>query len=200
MKLSRCIIGLSFMLAGCSPIDSLKPFDTEQADILLREQAITKPAQHRIAINLPNRNIWKAVDLSRNKQGSPLLLIPRYSDTTHWDESIRTFISPYRTYPDMTAKQLWQERVKEAQTRCDQVTSQPLLVTKQSVYYVLKATHCHGEKNTVVYGKAFDGSDAVYLVYYTADVARVTPTEIARLANTIRQASLVWNPDRPRSV
>jgi hypothetical protein len=191
MKVKKYIVILSFALAGCSPIDSLKPFDSEQADILLREHAVTRPARHRIAIKLPSKNTWKAIDLSRNKKGSPLLLIPRANDTTNWNESIRTFISPYRTYPDMTAQQLWQDKMKEAQIHCHHVTGHAIQTTTQSVYYVLRECDCQDGEDAVIYGKAFNGSDAVYLVYYTADVAHVAPAEISRLATAIKQASLV---------
>lgn len=194
MKKISCLASISLTLTACSPIDSLKPFDSEQADTLLREHATTTPAQQRIALRLPQKNTWKAIDLSRNKQGSPIMLIPRDATTKDWHESVRTFISPYRANPDMTAKLLWQDNIKEIQARCAEVKSDLIAATRETVFYSLSQKNCRDDKDLVMYGKSFNGSDAVYLVYYTADPVFISGSEIARMAKSIKDAALVKDP------
>lgn len=181
----------SFALSACSPIDSLSPFDAEQAKTLVRENLCTRPTQQMIALgNLPNP-YWKRIDLSICKQGSPIMMIPCDQTSSGWSESIRTNIYAYRNDPDMNASRFLQKQIDAGRCHCKHISPIILATSQESVFYSLSLCDCDDNHNQIQIGKIFNGRDAVYQVYYTALRSEVCNDEIARMSRVIGASQLV---------
>lgn len=180
-------------LTACSSIDNLHPFDDEQAQIILRQNLVRKCAKHIISISTFNDRFWKRIDLSINKQGSPIMLIPCDQTPSCWYESIRTKISAYDCDMEMTAKKFVQTQMEEAKKYCSCVDAKMLAQTPQYVMYSLETRNCSDRKDQIEIGKAFNGSDAVYDVYYTAVNGQVSAKEINKMTYVVKSAELLRN-------
>lgn len=183
------------LLSACSPVDSLKPFDQQQAAILLQENHTLKPARQVIAIDIPKQKPWQRIDLSLLNKGTPILLIPAGETQSNWTESIRTFITSYQDDPDISAQKIFDKKLARLKDdHCQMLDS--TILHNDSSYLLYKITYgnCATLKNQTYIGKAFNGRDAVYLVYYTADNQAVSQQEISELTQSIARASLIQNP------
>jgi hypothetical protein len=188
--LPQCILFLAFFLCACAPVDSTKVFDEHQAAILLNEHLNTEPAAENIALYLPNSSNWQRIDLSLLGKGSPIMLIPRGQSKNDWQESIRTYIRAYINEPDMTAQEFMLHDWQYFKSRCQKVSTQILSTTENSVLYRNELKSCKIEPDQIRITKAFNGSDAVYAVYYAATPV-ILPTRIRLMESVIAQAELV---------
>lgn len=185
---------ISISLTACSPIDSVHPFDNQQAANLIKEWYVKKPAQQRISIALKDKHNWKRIDLSLHTQGSPIMLIPLDQTASHWNESIRTDLRPYSTHPDMTASQYVTARFTVSQSDCKHNQTKLISTTKEYVIYSIVSDTCKSTPNFLEVGKAFNGRDAIYVVYYTALNNQISSAEINERSRLVEKAQLVDNP------
>jgi hypothetical protein len=192
---SRLLLGaplfLITLLSACSPVDSIKPFDNEQAARVLQQNYTAHPTKNRIAVTLPNRSQWKRVDLSFGTIGSPMMLVPANEDLSNWTQSIRTKIVDSYHFPEMTAKQFADIQIGWAKEHCAASSGTIVENTPGYSFYRLTMASCHGEKDQTQVGKAFNGKDGVYLVLYSAEQGRVDAATAAKMEKVIRQAKLV---------
>jgi hypothetical protein len=84
-KITYTLLILS-SLSACSPVDSLKPFDQEQATNIIKQSYTTQPAKQMISIVLPQPQHWKRLNQM------PAMLIPANETKENWTESIQTNI------------------------------------------------------------------------------------------------------------
>lgn len=180
------------LLPACSPINSIQPFDQQQAAILLRDSATANPAKQMIALNLPRKQAWKMIDLSRNHLGAPVLLLPQNESETTWSERIQTKMRPYKTDFTVNALAFVLNEIAIAKQHCPKTQSNILTQTQQSVSYQLTLADCANAANQYQVGKALNGQDGVYFVRY----ASVTTDALqhARMQQVIQSAKLVQNP------
>lgn len=185
---------LALALSNCSQVDSTKVFDQEQAAYLLNQGSKSYPTKQLVKLSLANKSAWKKIDMSYGTVGSPFMLIPLEATRDHWQQSIRTKISPFAANPDMTADKYVETIIANAKKACERVSTDHLELNNKQVLYQLSLFHC-GEENIteVQIGKAFTGVDAVYVVYYTAK-SGITDQQIRQTANTINKAVLMKNP------
>jgi hypothetical protein len=188
--LPQCIVLLSFILCACAPVDSTKVFDEHQAAILLNEHLNTKPAAEKIALYLPSATTWQHIDMSLLSKGSPIMLIPDGQSKNDWQESIRTYIRAYTNEPDMTAQEFMLHDWQYFKSHCQKVNTQILSTTEKSVLYRNELKGCKIEPDQTRITKAFNGSDAVYAVYYAATPA-ISLARIRLMTSVIAQAELV---------
>lgn len=181
-------------LSACSPVDSLKPFDQEQAVKVIRQNMTSKPAQQRISLNLPHAKNWKRIDLSQANKGAPVMLVPIDETESNWKESIRTKIRPYATNPNMNANKLLQSIVNEYKENCTEASAN--IISQNDLYltYRLNIENCVQEKNQIQVGKVFNGTDAVYLVNYTGLQGQIPVNQFKKMSSVIASAQLVPDP------
>lgn len=181
------------MLTACSPIDSVHPFDQNQAAILLKQFYVSKPTQEAIVINLENRSHWKKINSSSGTLGTQLWLVPINQSDRVWQESIRTYVVAYHYFPDITLSTIFKRINLKAEAVCEKVESKILTETNNSLIYSMTLSHCKEEPNQKQVGKIFKGKDAMYGVYYTALENSVTPLHFEEYAKVIKRARLVGN-------
>jgi hypothetical protein len=191
-KCVRATLAISTMiLSACSPVDSVRVFDNEQAARVLQQHYTARPTRQRIAINSSSMRGWQRIDLSFGTVGSPIMLVPPHQTFSDWTQNIRTQIRAYYHFPDITAKQFVAEQIQQAKQRCAIVDAEILQQSSSYYLYQLNMAQCRNEKNRFLIGKAFNGIDAVYVVYYTAKTDDVTKPEIQKMSRVIMSAKLV---------
>ena len=178
-------------LSACSAVDSTKTFDQQQAAALIHEGRTTYPTKQMIKLSLPNQADWKKMDVSYGTIGSPAMLVPNDESMQHWTQSVRTKIKAYREDPDLTADNFVQSEITRAKNDCSQVRTDYLALSTNTVTYQLSLSGCRNQQNQIQIGKAFAGSDAIYVVYYSAVNGQVSDNEIRKLASAINSAKLV---------
>lgn len=193
MKKSCLVILLLIHLCACSPIDSLKPFDQTQAAKLLLQHSIPIRTQQMIALTLPREQLWLNVDLSQNIQGTPRMLIPCDATIFNWTQSIRTMIWGYINDPSITAIKLVHNQILDAKNDCAQIHANIEVNSTHYIIYHLQFSACRDRKNQMQIGKAFNGVDAIYLVYYSAITGQVTELQFNKMIQVIKHARLVPN-------
>jgi hypothetical protein len=177
-------------LFACADIDSVKPFDQQQAAMLLQQHTNFKPAANYIKISLPNKNNWQRIDLSFDKKGSPVMLVPLQETTTTWTERIDTYITGYNENADVTAKQFSVNAIAKAHRICNNVSAQLLEQSTEYVIYRINSNYCSNHQATIQIAKAFNGSDAVYVVRYTA-LPSIGEKQITAMTAVIKNAQLI---------
>lgn len=192
MKRLGLLLLIIEMLSACSPINSMQPFDHQQAAILLQQFETSRPSKQSITIELPKTQKWKKVDLSLNHKGAPILLIPEEDSPFHWHESIQTKIISYQNDPTVTAKSLFLKQETLLQAYCQIAHTSLREENAVAVYFESRATHCENSTDLFIAGKIFNGEDGVYMVYYSA---RYLPTDkqITLMTHVIASAELVAN-------
>ena len=188
------IIVLPFLLSACSSVDSLKVFDSQQAANFLQQNHKPQPARQIIKMSLPQKEQWTRIDLSFGTVGSPVMLIPKTETLTTWNQSIRTFISPFINGNKSTANQCVQNAILTSKKSCQSVAIKTFLQPDKIIFYYLDKTNCKGEKDQLQIGKVFTGQDAIYGVYYTAKKGVVSDADINKLSRVIKAAQLISNP------
>ena len=181
---------LTTLLTACSPVDSTQPFDNQQAANLLKQHANVSPTKQMIALHLPNKRDWRRIDVSYGTLGTPLMLIPNNEDQQNWSESFRTRISDYVNHPGMTPAGFAEQQISYAKDHCAMANGSITQATKEYVIYQLEMSGCQEEKNQMQIGKALKGSDAVYLVDYSATTG-ISKTHFDRIAQVVRSAVLI---------
>lgn len=189
-----CLLATSLLLTACSPVDSTRVFDQQQAAYMLHEGRTTQPMQERVKLALPNKRQWKQIDLSLGTVGSPIMLIPSHESDSQWTQSIRTQLVPFANDHDATVYRTAKNDMANAGKYCKQTHSDILSLNEREAYYRITLSNCVEEKNQVRYGKAMLGNDAIYVVYYTALPDEVSPQQIQTLANVVKTAKLVRDP------
>lgn len=185
----------AIFLSSCTSFDSLQPFDQKQAALVMRQYYNVRPAQQMIKINLSQTHAWKKIDISPEKKGTPVILIPKNQTADNWNESITTKIAPFIGDQDITAKKLVQKEFEIAAKNCKQITPSILDETESFVTYSLNTLGCKTNDNANEIGKAFNGNDAVYLVKYSTRVNhQVTINEFNKMTTIIKSARLVKDP------
>lgn len=187
-------LAFTFILAGCSEVNSVTPFDHKQAALILQQNYVSQPAEQMVKLDLPRNNQWKKIDLSFTNKGAPAMLVPKNETEDHWTQSIRTKINAYINTPGITAKQVVQADLNHARENCKEASGAIISETRDSIVYQLNFANCANEKNQTQIGKAFNGKDAVYLVRYAAIDCKVQPTDVANMSRIIKQAQLVHDP------
>ncbi|EKD71411.1 MAG: hypothetical protein ACD_46C00187G0004 [uncultured bacterium] len=190
-KIHGCFLLVSLILASCSPVNSLEVFDRKQINAMINEHHEIKPAKQRIRLDLPNANEWQRIDMSVDKKGSPIVLIPTSQTVNNAKEKISTWISAYLSQPDLTTESFLQNDVKELKNRCDIVNVAILSSNKNDLLYRIETHRCNDAKNKIQIGKVFNGIDAIYVVHYTALMNEVSATRINAMQKVIAAAQLV---------
>ncbi len=122
------------------------------------------------------------------------MLVPPGQNDEQWTESIITEIRPYLFDPDSTAKKYRQERIQLIKKHCQDVLVQSSESSAQTATFTLTFSNCDYENNQTQVTKAFTGSDAVYIVRYSALENTVKPTQLTKMAEVIKTATLVRDP------
>lgn len=190
MKKLRLLLTALFLTA-CSSVDSLHPFDNEQAAKLLQQHMNTVPTKEKIALPLPNKRSWQKIDLSEGTLGTPLMLIPADETRENWTRSFQTRISGYMRHPNITVDQFAQQQINEAKEYCHSASGHIIHLSKDDCTYQLEISGCPYDKDQIQFGKAMKGSDAIYLVYFTATPAGVSNAEFEKMSGVINRARLV---------
>lgn len=195
-KITRLIITSASvsLLSACSPVDSLKPFDHEQAAHILRQNFTAKPTRETIVIHIPNKKHWQRIDVSYKTVGTPIMLVPCDENMNNWHESIRTSLANYATNPTTTPEKFVADRIKHAKAHCEITNATILKSSPQSVTYKLTLQQCDNEPDQLQLGKAIKGADAVYHVYYSVLASSTAETELRNHAGIIESARLINNP------
>jgi hypothetical protein len=195
MNIKHCGFGIiCTLLSACTTLDSVKPFDQQQAATLLHQGRTTQPTQQRIKLSLPNKQQWQRVDMSLGTVGTPIMLIPKQETPDNWNESIRTKIAAYVNDKETTAYKFAREDISLAKAACQQANGDILSVTDQHVIYRIDMSRCSNERDQIQIGNAFNGKDAVYAVYYSAIPSQVSATRIKQLTHVIETAQLEHDP------
>lgn len=182
------------LLSACSPVNSVAPFDHEQAAILLQEHIVAKPTQQMIRITLPQKENWQKITAAQNTIGSPVMLIPRGESAANWSESIQTGLSAYVYHPDSKAAIFVQNAMDRAKKICQHAEASLLAETHQYVIYQIDMSDCRKEKNQRQIGKVLNGEDAIYMVRYVAVSGKISASEWKQMSSAIKNAALVRNP------
>jgi len=185
--LSGCYFSF-VLLSACSPVDSLHPFDQQQAALLLKENSNFYPAQQLISLPLPHRSNWQRIDVSYGTVGTPIMLVPINENERHWTQSIRTQIRSYERYPAVTANHFFYDEMNYERDYCSYVEGNIIEQHKAYDLFSLSLGGCSNQPNQQQYGKIFNGQDAVYVVYYSW-ISGIAPNPDVKQA--ITYASLV---------
>lgn len=178
-------------LSACSPVNSLKPFDQQQAALVLQQNYNPQPAKERIKLALPKNKPWQRIDLSLGTLGTPIMLVPPGQTDHHWNESFISEIRPYLFHPNITAEKYMRERIESVKNDCSQVNIQTSEYTKQTATFTLQLLGCHYLPDQTQVTKAFTGIDAVYVVRYAALTNTVKPSTMITMTQVIKTATLV---------
>ncbi len=181
----------TFFLLGCSPVDSLKPFDQTQAARVLQQHYTPIPTQQAIIFTLPQKDRWKKIDLSINGSDAPIMLTPINENETNWTESIRTYIIGYHNVPYATPLSLIQKQIENVKSDC---TVKNVIIDTQNAqhaFYQMQLCNCVDEQDQIQFGKALRGNDAVYMIYYSAVIDKVSSSEIEKMKQAVKSAILV---------
>ncbi|HVE44473.1 MAG TPA: hypothetical protein VNC84_04995 [Gammaproteobacteria bacterium] len=181
---------LTLLLTSCSPVDSVRPFDRQQAALLIKQNTHFVPTREWISIQLPQPSHWQRINQSFGTTNSPIMYIPRGENRDNPTESVQTDLSAYIYYPHITAKILMEKRAAHSKQACQTVTLNILQETATHLTYRLMSEHCMKRDDTVEIGKAFNGADAVYVVYYTANSHSVSTARIRQMTSTIALTTL----------
>lgn len=195
MKKIILTCALAIILSACSPVDSMRPFDNQQAANLLKQHLNVVPTKQMIALNLPNKHHWQRFDVSYGTVGTPIMLIPTTENPQNWTESFRTRISDDNTHPGVTPLQFAQQQINDAKAHCVYANGDIVQENKEYAIYQLNMSDCQEEKNLMQIGKAIKGIDAVYLVDYSA-TANISKSHFEQMARAVRSATLVSNVKR----
>lgn len=175
------------LLTACSPINSLQPFDQQQAELLLKNDSTIQPAEQKIEINLPQKETWQKTNMVKDKRN--LMFIPANESEQHWTQSIRSEAISYSDEPKMTAKRMVLNEMKYASEHC-KVNA---VLTKQTttfITYKLDLRNCDNQADQIQIGKAFNGSDGVYLIYYTAISGEAASSQLEEMSVAVKSAEL----------
>ena len=184
-----CVLLMCLLLSACSPINSLQPFNQEQAALVLKSDYVTQPAQEKIEIVLPDEDNWKKINIVKNKKN--LMFIPRNENIDSWKQSIRTQIIAYLDEPKISAKKMVLSEMRFAYNHCKQVKAMLIKQTASFVTYKLDMHHCDEQADQIQVGKIFNGVDAVYMVYYTALSNQTSSIQLQQMSEMIKTTQLV---------
>ena len=184
-----CVLLMCLLLTACSPINSLQPFNQEQAALVLKSDYVTQPAQEKIEIALPDEENWKKINIVKNKKN--LMFIPRDENVDSWKQSIRTQIIAYLDEPKISAKKMVLSEMRFAYNHCKQVKAMLIKQTASFVTYKLDMHHCDDQADQIQVGKIFNGVDAVYMVYYTALSNQTSSIQLQQMSEMIKTTQLV---------
>lgn len=176
---------VTMLLTSCSPVNSVAPFDRQQAALLIKQNTHFVPTREWINIQLPQPSHWQRINKSFGTADSPIMYIPHDGDMNNPIESVQTDLRSYIYYPHMTAKIMVEKHAARNKQQCQTIRLQTLQETARSLTYRLIRGQCRGQDNTIEIGKAFNGADAVYVVYYIANSDNVPATRIKQMTNTI---------------
>lgn len=179
--------GFIGFLSACSPIDSVRPFDQQQANVLLHEDHRTQPAKQMITLRLPNGQHWQ-------KTGNPVMLFPYEENASNWHQRIDTKISGYKNTPGITASTFVKNEIDIAAQNCKHIRPEILEETSAALIYRLNAAGCVHDEDSKQIAKVFNGMDAVYLVRYSAIEGKTTPVQFDHMSRSIKTAQLIKNP------
>lgn len=192
LRNSAIILMLCNFFTACSPINSVQPFDASQAEALLDQGSLPRPAKQMVALNLPRQQAWQKTNEFNDRLSSPVMLIPVNQSVVSWQESVKTRSRFYGT--NFTTKNVLQNQIADTKTHCQVVQEKILTHTAQAMTYRLTNQQCDNQNAMIQVGKIFNGADAMYLIYYSANPDQVTPKQIALMTQVIANARLVENP------
>lgn len=155
------------LVTACSPVDSVRPFNQEQAAFLLKENHTFKPSQQLISMTIPHKQAWQRIDVSYQTVGTPIMYVPLTESKNHWTESIRTQIRSYERYPHINATNYFYEEMDLERQYCTYVEGKIILRNANYDLYQLTLANCSNKPDQHHFGKIFNGKDAVYAVYYS---------------------------------
>lgn len=178
----------SFVLSACSPVDSVRPFDAEQAENLLREHIQIYPANQHIYLSLPPQEKWQRL---QNNEAHEVLLVPKMPHSPELHESLKAKAISYKMAPHLTAKKLILSETTQEKDICQIGNINMLHESSHSITYERHFTHCTNGKERWQIGKAFNGKDAVYWVSYQANETSHSATVWQKGTRIIYSAHLV---------
>lgn len=182
-----CIFILT--LNACTSVDSLKPFDNEEAAKLVQQFYVKKPAQQMISLSLPHKTNWQRI----TQADGTIMLIPNQATSNHWQESIRTKIHGKPINNSLTLDTFVQNETNIPKGDCSVVDVKVLSKTDDFILYRLLKYDCQNVKNEIQFVKSFNGIDAFYVVYYTARLGKTTPKANQTMYGVIKSSQLIWN-------
>ncbi|RDI42448.1 hypothetical protein [Aquicella lusitana] len=197
MKKSSIFVGslsLFSLLSACSPIDSLKPFDQQQAAILMQQRGAATPSKQMVSLSLPQKEAWKKTRFTPDETSALVVLVPKQQTPADFSESIQARVLPYEYTPDVTAKKYVDAEIAYARKNCRQTEASLLRDTAQEVIYRMKMIQCHNSQDQWQIGKVFNGVDGVYSVRYVGDAGSISEKHFMQMAQVISTATLVGDP------
>lgn len=186
----RIVIIFIFMLFlfACSSVNSVTPFDHEQADKLIKQHDKHIPAKERVQITLPRA--FKQI-----KENSQYFFIPRNESLNNWHEQLQTSTIAYQPYAIPAKESIMREKIELLKTHC-KVDYQVIEKTSRTLIY--EATMCCHDKQEQMLVKLFQGVDAVYIISYRAH--DVSEKEFKQMRLAIKRSSLVFNPKHSQKI
>ncbi len=186
----RIVISFIFILflSACSSVNSVAPFNHEQADKLIKQHDKQIPAKERVQITLPHA--FKQV-----KENSHYFFIPSNESINNWHEQLHTSTIAYQHYANQSKESMMRERIEALKEHC-KVDDQIIEKTSSTLTY--EATICCENKREQMIVKLFQGVDAVYILSYRA--RNVNEREFKQMRLAIKTSSLVINPKHRQKI
>lgn len=188
------IVFFTVLMAGCSPVNSLTPFDHEQASIVLQQRGASKPSRQMFHYNLPDSQGWNKTTYIQPDLGSFVLLVPTGQQAWDWREAIQARIVPDTVDPTLTAAQLTQQQQQLALRHCTQSNMRILRQSANEVLYQLNKSGCDNSPNQQEIGKVFNGANGVYFIRYIINDHAISEKRRQQMSDVIQSTTLVKNP------
>lgn len=191
LKLAVFFVASTFLF-GCA--------DTAQS-IHDMNQSLTEQKLQSYGVNLgkPNQTVhfnhasmissWRVVDHTSESAGYSVQMVPPDQTSYGWYENMLNQFLNYSSMPSPTPLSVAQNRIEGIRHSCPQGDSRIVRQDSNTVIYQLTENNCENRNLTTI-GKAMKGADGIYLVQYTADIAKVNSSEIARMKELITSARL----------
>jgi hypothetical protein len=188
------IAAIAATTSACSPVNSVSVFDQKQVEALIHENTTSKPAKEMVKLNLQNPTDWEKIDISTNQRGTPAILIPLNETTDNWSQKISTSNYAFLSIKSPMASRIVMREIDNAKQNCKHADAKILSETRLQIIYRLQSAGCPDQKDQMQIAKAFNGSDAVYIVRYAALTPAVSAKQIDKMARVIETAQLVKSP------
>jgi hypothetical protein len=184
MQLRSLFLLVMMLLTGCAKINSLAPFDAQQARLLLNADAQTTRTRQGIVFSLPATG-WEKV--TAQGQNTTQLRFVRRSGFA----AIKTTLFSASQFPLLSMQDVISARFAAARTACRGATLEKLVQQVRFIVYRINYEACAATADHVEIGKVFRGEEAIYLIYYSALLGETTLTERDRMQRVIARSELV---------
>ncbi len=194
IKGAAVLLGCLFLF-GCTEFAGN---NSQQLHVVKKEAEGLSTPEQTVSMNLPkSQRDWHTINQYVMNGGSVTMLAPEPQTKENYNEAIRSTVVLYKDAPGINADKLLQLQVQDAIADCRDVATKVLAKTPEYVLYRAETTNCAIMENKQIhYGKAFNGTDGVYGVLYSAKVREVSKKRIHYMAGVIKSSRLIRNPQK----